>query len=503
MTKNSITEDIQRIQSVLYKIIKQAVASNTVEELLEASLDELLSMPWFNLQKKGGFFLKVPGREELKLVTYRNVGTALPKMCALVPYGRCLCGIAAQQREIVYKSCVDDDHHNHPEGMKPHGHYNVPLLWKEELLGVLFLYLPHGHKAHQEEKEFITRVGQVIAQTIYRKQSEQKLQEAYDELQVQEEEIRQQNEELKATNDAMQEMQDQLNTSLNKEKELRLQMEQEHQEMKELQHKILHAEKMSSLGQLTAGVAHEINNPINFISGGAQSLSIVLEDISEVIAGYESLKEAHTLEDLRDRQQELLQLEKELDYIGLKEDVKALVKDIAKGIERVQTIVKSLQLFSNINEDSDFLTIDLVQIMRDSINVIESHIPSHIEVVLELPSEELPISCLPTQLGQVFVSLISNAAEAMEEHKKGTLIQISIIPSPNSIVISVKDDGPGMSKAVQKKLFDPFFSTKPVGSGKGLGLSMAYGIIEKHNGKMRLNSKLGTGTTFSIEIPRD
>lgn len=157
-------------EEVLYKILQASITESDLIKFLEKTLDYLLEIPWLALLKKGGFFLD-KGNQTLELVVHKNVGNSLPILCKNISYGQCLCGIAALRKEIVFKGCVDEDHHNHPEGMQPHGHYNIPFVINDEVLGVLFLYVPHGHQQRERELKILKQVQNVIAGVLYRKKT--------------------------------------------------------------------------------------------------------------------------------------------------------------------------------------------------------------------------------------------------------------------------------------------------------------------------------------------
>ncbi len=177
----SNVEDLEHAE-VLYKILQASLIENELIKFLEKSLEYLLEIPWLALLKKGGFFLDA-GNQKLELVVHKNVGNSIPVMCKNISYGQCLCGIAALRKEIIFKGCVDEDHHNHPEGMQPHGHYNIPFVMNDQVLGVLFLYVPHGHQKRDREFNFLKQVQSLITGVLYRKKLEEYQQKLLDEIQ--------------------------------------------------------------------------------------------------------------------------------------------------------------------------------------------------------------------------------------------------------------------------------------------------------------------------------
>ncbi|MFN3604128.1 MAG: GAF domain-containing protein [Leptonema sp. (in: bacteria)] len=164
----------EKFNHILFKIQKLALESASLKTFLDNTLEILLSIPWLSLQSKAGFMLNY--ENELKLVSYLNLGSSLVQMCSKVPFGRCLCGKAAERKEIIYKSCVDEDHENRPEGMKPHGHYNIPIVYNDQVLGVLFLYLEDGYPLKEEHLAFLQILSSMLSLIILKYQFENEYQ---------------------------------------------------------------------------------------------------------------------------------------------------------------------------------------------------------------------------------------------------------------------------------------------------------------------------------------
>ncbi len=265
-------------------------------------------------------------------------------------------------------------------------------------------------------------------------------------------------------------------------------------ELKQTQAQLVQSEKMASLGQLTAGVAHEINNPINFVSGNIKPLQRNIDDIRAVLKAYEARISANHLED---QFKDVLELIKKVDLNYALDECNSLLLGIEGGANRTIDIVRSLHDFAkhdhgfktaaNINSNLD-ATLQLVS------NFLEER---NIQVVKHYGS--LPqVKCHVGEVNQVFMNIISNAIDAIG--KNGT-ITVSTKQVENCVKISFADTGKGMSREVLKKAFDPFFTTKDVGKGVGLGLSSSFGIIERHNGKLEAFSTLGHGAEFVITLP--
>lgn len=267
-------------------------------------------------------------------------------------------------------------------------------------------------------------------------------------------------------------------------------LEKMYHDLANTQAQLVQSEKMASLGQLTAGVAHEINNPINFVSAGINSLRTNFTDIMELMWGYLALKPQ---EDNRIPLQNLDKLRKEIEVEELIEESEKLFKSIKNGANRTTEIVKSLKNFTRLDE-STLKTADIHEGLDSTLVILMNQIKDRITIIKDYGKLE-PIECYPGQLNQVFMNILSNAVQAIKS--EGT-ITIQTRYQGDKVMVSIKDTGMGMSEAVRKHIFDPFFTTKDVGEGTGLGLSISYGIIEKHKGKIEVKSEPGQGTEFII-----
>ena len=327
-------------------------------------------------------------------------------------------------------------------------------------------------------------------------ESQKQLQKAHHELLSSEEEIRQNAEELQTINEHLEIIQQDLQEALDKEHTGRMALEKAHTELKNTQLHLLQTEKMASLGQMTAGIAHEINNPINFVTGGIQSLRDILQELMEFVDVCEQLTVADA-NSLKERIAKIGALKEGLDLAEIKDDTKGLLDDIELGAARATAIVKGLRNFSRLDEDV-FKKGDLHEGM-DSTLLILNHRLDNVKLYKHYDSNLPHIDCNLGELNQVFMNLISNALDAMDD--KGTLI-ISTQNHPEEVWISIKDSGSGMPDDVKMKIFEPFFTTKEVGKGTGLGLSISYGIVQKHQGELVVESALGKGTEFLIKLPK-
>lgn len=279
-------------------------------------------------------------------------------------------------------------------------------------------------------------------------------------------------------------------------------------ELKQTQSQLIQTEKMSGLGQLVAGVAHEINNPVNFIHGNLTHANQYVQDLLNILCLYQQQYPHPT--------SEIVELTEEIDLEFLVKDLPKILSSMKVGTERIRQIVLSLRNFSR-HDESEMKKVDIHEGIDSTLLILQHRFkaqPTRPEIELIKEYGELPkVECYPGQLNQVFMNVLSNAIEAleMEGERSGVRtepltpkIKISTqkMPEKSYILIKISDNGPGMSVEVKSRIFDPFFTTKPVGKGTGLGLSLGYKIVvEKHGGALHCISEPGKGTEFWMEIP--
>jgi signal transduction histidine kinase len=263
--------------------------------------------------------------------------------------------------------------------------------------------------------------------------------------------------------------------------------------LEDTQAQLLQSEKMAAIGQLAAGVAHEINNPVGYVYSNFSSLERYVGDLFRLIESYQALAAEHQDAALRTQ---LEQANQALDYDFLRGDMADLVRESRQGLERVKQIVQDLRDFSHI-DSGDWQEADLHKGLDSTLNVIWNEIKFKAEVVKNY-GELQPVQCLGSQLNQVFMNLIINAAHAIEG--QGT-IWLETGAQDDWVFVRVRDSGSGIAPENLTRLFDPFFTTKPVGQGTGLGLSVSYSIVTKHHGRLEVESELGEGAAFTVWLP--
>ena len=265
--------------------------------------------------------------------------------------------------------------------------------------------------------------------------------------------------------------------------------------LQEAQQQLVQSEKMASIGQLAAGVAHEINNPIGYVNSNIRSLKGYVGQILELLDTYEARETALPAEDLT----AIKAAKKAADFEFLREDIGQLLSESEEGTERVRKIVQDLRDFSRAETTQNWQAVDLRHGLDSTLNIASNEVKYKADVVREYTDIPM-VECLPSQLNQVFMNLFVNAAQAMPDNRRGT-ITVRTGLAGEEVWIEVADNGAGIPAAILDKVFDPFFTTKPVGKGTGLGLSLSYGIIQKHNGRISVSSTPGVGTTFRITLP--
>ncbi|MEW6378451.1 MAG: ATP-binding protein [bacterium] len=278
-------------------------------------------------------------------------------------------------------------------------------------------------------------------------------------------------------------------------------LEREKNNLKTTQSQLLQQEKMASIGQLAAGVAHEINNPIGYINSNLCTLKKYLAKIclykkhcQEVWSGLKDIDHPK----IKDAFLDLENCSTELKLPFIFEDIESLVDESLEGTERVRKIVADLKSFSHLDE-AELKDADLNQGLQSTINIVWNELKYKANLIKELG--EIPlVRCYPQQINQVFMNLLVNAAQAIESQGE---IRVKTSLEEGQVLVEISDTGCGIPQENLSRIFEPFFTTKEIGKGTGLGLSMAYDIIRKHRGEIQVTSQIGKGTTFRLLIPLD
>ncbi len=266
-------------------------------------------------------------------------------------------------------------------------------------------------------------------------------------------------------------------------------------QLRDAQDKLMQSEKLASIGQLAAGVAHEINNPIGYIFSNFGTLEKYMARLFDMLNAYEAA-EVDLAGTPRAALLKALREENEIEY--LKEDIPTLMAESKEGITRVRTIVQNLKDFSRVDTSQEWVMADLHHGIDSTLSIVANEIKYKAEVTKEYGA--IPdVECLPSELNQVFMNLLVNAAHAIQAERGAITVRTGV--RDTHVWVEVHDNGSGISRENQARIFDPFFTTKPVGKGTGLGLSLSYGIVKKHDGQIEVESELGVGTTFRVVLP--
>lgn len=261
-------------------------------------------------------------------------------------------------------------------------------------------------------------------------------------------------------------------------------------ELERLQAQIVHSEKMAGLGQLAAGIAHELNNPAGFVYGNMDLIRGYLGRLELILSIYERTK-------LPEPEASELELtKKEIGYDLLLPDLRSMISDCLEGAERIRDVVQNLRLFSRL-DDAEFKPVDLHESLDSTIRLLSAYYGVGVRLVRKYGKLPL-VHCYAGQLNQVWTNLLVNAAQSI--HGEGEVCVTTTVEN-KAAIIKISDTGCGIEPEHINRIFDPFFTTKPVGEGTGLGLSISYGIIEKHGGAITVESTPGNGSTFKVSIP--
>lgn len=259
---------------------------------------------------------------------------------------------------------------------------------------------------------------------------------------------------------------------------------------------LAHMEKMASLGALTAGIAHELNNPINFVSSNVNPLRRDITDILEVLERYAEISPDDDKATLTSKLEEIEVLKADIEFEYIIDEIQQLLTSISEGAQRTANIVKDLKNFSRIDKN-ELKKMDLHEGLESTLALLFNQYKHSVQVIKQYG--QLPeLECFPGQLNQVWMNILSNAIQAMPN---GGNLTVTTFLDGEKIYVSIQDTGTGMSDEVKSRVFEAFFTTKDIGQGTGLGMSITASIIEKHHGTIQIESALGKGSTFTISLP--
>jgi|ERR1051326_2761669 signal transduction histidine kinase len=273
-----------------------------------------------------------------------------------------------------------------------------------------------------------------------------------------------------------------------------IELAQRKTQLERLQAQLVHTEKMASLGQLAAGVAHELNNPAGFIFSNMMLLPDYLSGLERVLSAYAELPLPY------DDAAHINEIKLDVNYDRILSDLISIASDSYNGAGRIRDVVQNLRLFSRLDE-AEFKQVDLHEGIDSTVRLLSKYYSSPLITLKRDYGDLPPVNCYAGQLNQVWMNLLINAAQAIGD--AGGVVRIKTRCERETVIASISDTGNGIAPEHLKRIFDPFFTTKPVGEGTGLGLSITHGIVERHCGTIEVQSIPGNGSTFTIAIPVD
>jgi len=272
-----------------------------------------------------------------------------------------------------------------------------------------------------------------------------------------------------------------------------------HENLKKAQRQIIQSEKLAAIGQLAAGIAHEINNPVGFINSNLSSLRKYFRSLAQVVGAYETLKVAAGRKEEENTAAAITNVEKLSEGLNLKfimTDAEELLQESQAGMDRVRKIISDLKTFARSDTGGNVLE-DVNKIIEGVLNIVWNELKYKVELVREYGAVP-PVWCNPQEIGQTMINLLINAGQAIPD--KGKIVIRTYAEGPE-VFINITDNGSGIPPENLEKIFDPFFTTKDPGKGTGLGLAICYDLIKRHDGRMEVYSEVGKGTTFTVVLP--
>ncbi len=426
MADNHIKE-----QEIINAVLKLSLSYDSLEVLLQRILNIILVHTRRPFHLKGCIFLCDEKLKTLQIAASHNFSEEQLSVCSKIPYGKCLCGLSASTNKVVFSSdCNEENHTIKYHDMVEHGHYCIPIISSDRLLGVINVYVKEGHGRNDEDEQFMKTIAHIITVAILRK--------------------------------------------------------------KEMQ--LIESDREAGLITMAAGIAHEINNPLSFIKSSVSSFRKAIAVFEHFIRHFNN--NIRSMEFMSDKSIELLEQFQIIDSIS-----KMYKKiDISnRGIDRIMEVVNGLKAFSRLNV-SDIEEIDINKCIDETLS-IKINETCKVNIIKEY--SELPMYlCEPRAMNQCFYHILDNALQAVNTTGTIRIVTSRICEAQGDIIaIQIDDDGSGMSAEAVKRAFVPFYTTKEVGSGKGLGLSIVDGIIKRHSGTVNLESTEGKGTSVTIRLP--
>ncbi|HIJ84063.1 MAG TPA: GAF domain-containing protein, partial [Magnetococcales bacterium] len=447
LQSQQVSQQLNSLQRVLNAIYALSFMDATMQDKLEKALEEILKISWFFNQSQGGIFLLEKDGETLQLTAQRGFHASVLTLCSQVPAGHCLCGKVAQSRQFLHVAGIDGRHDIHFEGMQPHGHYILPLISRKHMLGVLVLYLDHGHLHRAEEEEFLTTIGNALASLIERQKGEEALLSTNAHLEA-------------LVRERTAELQDYV-TSLT-----------------EYQEQLIRSERMAALGGMVAGIAHEINTPV----GIGYTASVYLrEQTKRFKLLFE--KDNLTYEAVRD-------------YLALTEESSLLIE---ANLKRADELVRSFKMVAVDRSSGQIRSIHLKEYIHDIIVSLRPKFKNTTHRIEVQCPDDLTLETYPGALALILVNLIMNSLLHGFENKATGTIRITGALKDLDVVLTYADDGQGMTEDTVKRLFEPFFTTKRGQGGSGLGMHVVYNqVTQKLAGSISCCSEPGNGVMFRI-----
>ncbi|MBF0444048.1 MAG: PAS domain-containing sensor histidine kinase [Magnetococcales bacterium] len=445
------TKRLFAFQEVLNIIHQISFKDIPIEKQLDSALTAIMTIPWLFVQHKGAIFLTNDTNEkELKMVTQQGLNKALINSCATVPFDYCICGRAAQSKVIIHAENIDERHEITFAGIQPHGHYAVPILLGQKLLGVLTLYLNEGHKQNSEETNLLLSIGNSIANMIERKKSEENLKNINQELE-------------KRVNQRTLELQDYV-------KNLKLAQEQ-----------LIQSERMAALGGLVAGVAHEIKTPVGTSYTSSSYLQTQTDNFKEKFT-----KGGLTVSDLK----------------AYLEEVDISTKLTITNLERAGKLLKNFKEIAVDQTSQEKRRFNLKEYIEEIVFTLSPRLKSSKHVVQVDCPDNISLDSYPGALSQILTNLIINSLiYGFEGIESGRIVISGSVDSKN-VSIFYSDNGVGMKKTIVKQIYEPFFTTKRNFGGSGLGMNIVFNLVtQRLNGTISCESAPQKGTSFNIQFP--